>query len=68
VNAIISRREVFRKAALIWLGLSESSRRRVRALRDRRMIEVVSAWGDVFAILWKPSLRSEIMRVKHMLE
>ena len=68
VNAIISRREVFRKAALIWLGPSGRSRRRIGLLRGRRMVEVVSAWGDSFAIFWKPGLRSEIMRVKLMLE
>ena len=68
VNAVISRREVFRKAALIWLGPSGRSRRRIGLLRGRRMVEVVSAWGDSFAIFWKPGLRSEIMRVKLMLE
>ncbi|MCD6312443.1 MAG: RsmD family RNA methyltransferase [Thaumarchaeota archaeon] len=68
VSAIISLRNIFRKAALIWLGSSEGSRERVKALGDRRMIEVVSAWGDSFAIFWKPGLRSEIMRVKWMLE
>ena len=68
VNAVISRREVFRKAALIWLGPSGRSRRRIGLLRGRRMVEVVSAWGDSFAIFWKPGLRSEIMRVKWMLE
>jgi len=68
VNAVISRREVFRKAALIWLGPSGRSRRRIGLLRGRRMVEVVSAWGDSFAIFWKPGLRSEIMRVKSMLE
>ena len=68
MNTILSRRDVFRKAALIWLGSSESSGRRIRFLRGRRMVEVVSAWGDSFAIFWKPGLRSEIMRVKWMLE
>lgn len=68
VSTIIARRDVFRKAALIWLGSSESCGKRVAALGGRRMIEVVSAWGDVFAILWKPGLRSEIAKVKQLLE
>ncbi len=61
-------REIFRKAALIWIGSSESSMKRVKALRNRRMTEIVSAWGDVFAILWKPGLSSKIKKVRQMLE
>ena len=61
-------RQVFRKAALIWIGPSNSSKKYSRILRGRRLIDIIDVWGDSFAVLWKPGLRSKLIEFKRLLE
>lgn len=68
LKALIEFRSAFRKAALIWIGPVERSKRYAKALRRRRMIEVLDAWGDSFAVFWKPGLGDRVSEVKRLLE
>ena len=61
-------RQVFRKAALIWIGPSNSSKKYSRILRKQRLIDIVEVWGDSFAVLWKPGLRDKLIEFKKLLE
>ena len=68
LKALLRFRGVFRKAALIWIGPVERSRRYARALKGRRMTEILEAWGDSFAIFWKPGLGDRVQKVRSLLE
>ena len=68
MKALLRFRGVFRKAALIWIGPIEKSKRYARALRGRRLIRILEAWGDSFAIFWKPGFGDRVYRVKSLLE
>ena len=68
LKALLRFRNVFRKAALIWIGPIERSRRYARALKGRRLIRILEAWGDSFAILWKPGFGDRVQKVERLLE
>ncbi|RLF97758.1 MAG: hypothetical protein DRN49_07010 [Thaumarchaeota archaeon] len=72
INELLKRiddlRKVFRKVCLIWIGDVDELEKRSCFLRNRRMVEVIKAWGDCFAVLWKPGFKGIIEHVKDILE
>ncbi|MCD6235673.1 MAG: RsmD family RNA methyltransferase [Thaumarchaeota archaeon] len=60
-------REIAAKAALMWIGPSNKSVHRRRRLSGFRMTKLLEAWGDCFALLWKPGLREKVENVKRLL-
>jgi len=58
-------RRIIRKAALIWLGAYPPAKKRMHKTRTTTVIE---AWGDSFAVLWKPGYSEKIRDIKKRLE
>lgn len=60
-------REMFKLAALLWLGSWRDAGPRIKSLKGKRMTSVIEAWGDALAILWKRSCREKIKIVERAL-
>lgn len=61
-------RKTFRKICLIWIGEIDELEKRSLLLKNRRMVEIIKAWGDCFVVLWKPGFRKTVKHVKEILE
>ena len=61
-------RKIFRKICLIWIGDVDELEERSSLLEGRRMVEIIRAWGDCFATLWKPGFGDIVKHIKDLME